>query len=106
MDVIKNVVGRVALGANKYVGVEAIRGDMRWSTFKEIVMKRIMNYKIRLERMPHERRAKKVYEWDAGKSRWGMQCKRVARECELKTKNVIGFNMRDKGCCSYKITGW
>ena len=31
LDVIQNVVGRVALGANRYVGVEAIRGDMGWS---------------------------------------------------------------------------
>ena len=61
LDVIQNVVGRVALGANRYVGVEAIRGDMGWSTFRERVMKGKMNYKIRLERMPEERIAKKVY---------------------------------------------
>ena len=56
---IQNVVGRVALGANRYVGVEAIRGDMGWSTFRERVMKGKMNYKIRLERMPEERIAKR-----------------------------------------------
>ena len=36
MDVIQNVVGRVALGSNRYVGIEAIRGEMGWSTFREI----------------------------------------------------------------------
>ena len=34
-------------------------------------MKGKMNYKIRLERMPNERIAKKVYEWNVSKSRWG-----------------------------------
>ena len=70
MDVIQNVVGRVALGANRYVGTEAIRGDMGWSMFRERVMKGKLNYKIRLERMPDERIAKNIYEWNASKSRW------------------------------------
>ena len=33
-------------------------------------MKGKMNYKIRLEKMPNERIAKRVYEWNASKSRW------------------------------------
>ena len=93
----QNVVGRVALGANRYVGVEAIRGDMGWSTFRERVMKGKMNYKIRLERMPEERIAKKIYEFNGSKSKWSMQCKKVVRECGLKAINVIGLDMRDKG---------
>ena len=30
LEVIQNKDGRVALGANRYVSVEAIRGDMGW----------------------------------------------------------------------------
>ena len=47
--------------------------------------------------MPNERIAKKVYEWNVSKSRCGMQCKRVVRECGLKAINVLGLDMRDKG---------
>ena len=31
LEVIQNKVGRMALGADRYVGVEAIRGDMEWN---------------------------------------------------------------------------
>ena len=34
-EVIQNNVCRMALRANGYVGVEAIRGDMGWSLFDE-----------------------------------------------------------------------
>ena len=33
LEVIQNRVGRLALGSNRMVGVEAIRGDMGWSSF-------------------------------------------------------------------------
>ena len=91
MDVMQNVVGRVALGANKYVGVEAIRGDMGWSTFRERVMKGKMNYKIRLERMPNERIAKKVYEWNVSKSRWGRVVALVSDRFWLRKKLIVLF---------------
>jgi hypothetical protein len=81
LEVCQNRVGRVALGANRYVGVEAIRGDMGWSTFRERVMKSGMNYKIRLERMDRERWPRKVYEWNSGKSKWERGCKKMVNEC-------------------------
>ena len=37
---IQNKVGRVALGENRHVCVEAVRGDMGWSTFIERGMNR------------------------------------------------------------------
>ena len=60
LEDIQNKVGRVALGANSYACVEAIRGDMGWSTFSERSMKGNIMYKVRLERMENERWAKKV----------------------------------------------
>ena len=35
LEVVQNKVGRIALGANGYVELETVRGDMGWSTFEE-----------------------------------------------------------------------
>jgi hypothetical protein len=83
LDVSQNKVGRVALGANKYAGVEAIRGDMGWSTFNERVTKSCLNYKIRLERMDRNRWPRKVFEWNSGKSKWDRGCKTKMNKCGL-----------------------
>ena len=67
LEVIQNKVGRIALGANWYAAVEAIRGDMLrvllgdmgWSTFGERCMKGCTMYKVRMERMSEERWVKR-----------------------------------------------
>ena len=61
-EVIQNKVGRIALGANEYAAVEAIHGDMGWSTFSERGMKGCMMHKVRMEQMSEERC---VSMWDA-----------------------------------------
>ena len=61
LDVVQNKVGRVGLGANRYTAVEAIRGDMGWSSFDERMMKGVLIYKKRLEDMDECRWAKIVY---------------------------------------------
>ena len=81
LEVIQNKVGRVALGANGFAAVEAIRGDMGWSTFSERCMKGCMMYKVRIERMPDERWVKKVCERVSGGGKWLRTCKRVVRKC-------------------------
>ena len=35
MEVVQNRVGRLALGTNRYVATETIRGDAGWSSFGE-----------------------------------------------------------------------
>ena len=62
LEVVQNMTGRIALGANRYVAVEAIRGDMGWSTFRERLAKAVLRYRLRLQRMDGSRWAKKVYE--------------------------------------------
>ena len=64
LEVSQNKVGRVALGANRYAAVEAIRGDMGWSTFKERIGKAVLRYTVRLLRMDANRWARKVHEWN------------------------------------------
>ena len=39
LEVIQNKVGRMTLGANRYVGVEVIIEDMGWSLFEELMTK-------------------------------------------------------------------
>lgn len=45
VGLVQNRIGRTALGANRYVGVEAIRGDAGWRTFKERRAKGVIRYK-------------------------------------------------------------
>ena len=70
LEVIQNKVGRVAWGANRYAGVEAVRGDMGWSTFSEISMKGNIMYKLRLERMENESWVKRVNKDAKRYSKW------------------------------------
>ena len=82
-------MGKVALGANGYVDVEAVRGDMGWSTFSERSMKGNIMYKLRLERMSGARWVRKVYN-DIGKeSKWLKSCKRIVRKCGLACREDI-----------------
>ena len=81
MEVIQNKVGRLGLGANRMVGIEAIRGDMGWSSFEERIFKGELKYKIRLEKMRDVRWAKKVYLESGTKSKWNKNCIRIANKC-------------------------
>ena len=68
LKVIQNKMGRMALGVNRYVGVEAIRGDMGWSPFDERMTKSVITYYVRIEKMSNNRWPKKVYMWNSMKS--------------------------------------
>ena len=45
---------------NRYAAVEALRGDIGWSSFSERCIKGCMCFKIRIERMSEDRWVKKV----------------------------------------------
>lgn len=78
LDVIQNKAGRIALGGNKYTAVEAIRGDMGWSTFRERIAKAGLRYRARVIRMDVDRWASKVLDWNiCGK--WMMGLTKVKR---------------------------
>ena len=61
-DVVQSKLGRVALRTNGYAAMEAIRGDMAWSTFNKRCMKGSISFKVRIERMHDNRWVKKVCE--------------------------------------------
>lgn len=48
MDLLQRKVGRMALGARKFVAVEALKGEMGWSLFQDRVNKAILNFKGRV----------------------------------------------------------
>ena len=90
LDVIQNRVGRVALGANRYVGVEAIRGDMGWSTFDERWMKAMIQYRVRLSKMQYDRWARKVYYLFDRESKWDRGCRKRMRKVGMRE----GYSIR------------
>ena len=76
LEVVRNKIGRVALGANRYVAVEAIRGDMGWSSFSERCIKGSIMYKRRID---ENRWVRKICEKLRSKSRWSCSCKRAVK---------------------------
>ena len=86
LDVIQNKLGRVALGANGYAGVEAVRGDMGWSLFYERCMKGKLLYKIRIDKMEEDRWVKKIHLVIGSQSKWMKMCKRAGKKCTLLLK--------------------
>jgi hypothetical protein len=92
LERIQNRVGRLGLGANRFVAVEAIRGEMGWSTFGERMAKSRLNYRVRLEMMDEVRWAKKVFRWGKWKTAWGRDMRRVIRE--FGTEESIGIGIR------------
>ena len=89
IEVIQNKIGRLGLGANRLVGLEAIRGDMGWSSFEERLFKGKLKFKVRLENMDENRWARKIYIESGTKSKFNMDCVRVANKCGFSRKWVV-----------------
>ena len=88
IEVVQNKIGRLGLGANMLVGIEAIRGDMGWSSFEERLFKGKLKFKVRLENMDGNRWARKIYIETGTKSKFSMDCVRVANKCGFSRKWV------------------
>ena len=95
LEIIQNKIGRLALGGNKLEGVEAIRGEMGWSTFEERYIKATLKYKVRLEKMGEDRWAKKVYRDVGNKSKWLKGCVRSVRKIQMGRKFELREGVRD-----------
>ncbi|MPC20105.1 hypothetical protein E2C01_013037 [Portunus trituberculatus] len=75
----------MALNASNYAAIEALRGDIGWSTFRERHVKATLRYKARLERMDDARLMRKVFLWNDRSSRWGKKCVKMAVKSGLET---------------------
>ena len=74
LEMGQNRVARMALNAPRYVAVEALRGDMGWSSFRERYVKATLRYKARLEQMNDVRIVRKVFVWNVRSSKCGKRC--------------------------------
>ena len=92
IECIQNDIGRVALGASRFVGTESIRGETRWSTFEERIMKSVIIYKKRIENMKEERIVKKIYYMYSNKTKWQKTCSRYIKLCEYRKMFVISLD--------------
>ena len=84
LESIQNRIGRLGLGAKKWTAVEAIRGEMGWSSVEERVSKTKLKYKIRVEGMEDEAWVRRIYKWTGGKSKWGRECRSRLRKIGIK----------------------
>ena len=55
LEIVQNKAARKGLRANRHVAIEALRGEMGWSTFEERIDKAKINYRIRLEHMDEKK---------------------------------------------------
>ena len=92
IECIQNDIGRVALGASRFVGTESIRGETGWSTFEERIMKSVIIYKKRIENMKEERIVKKIYNMNSNKTKWQKTCSRYIKLCEFRKMFVISLD--------------
>ena len=60
IEVVQNKTDRIVLGAK----LEALTGDMGWSTFRERIAKAGPRYRARLQRMDENKLARNIYEWN------------------------------------------
>ena len=47
LEVCQNKIGRITLGENRHVAVEALKGEAGWSSFEERVAKEVLRYRMR-----------------------------------------------------------
>ncbi|KAF2359932.1 hypothetical protein FHG87_009304 [Trinorchestia longiramus] len=90
LEVLQNRVGCLALDAPKWTAVEAVRGDLGWSLFSESVIKAVLNYKVKIERMEIKNWVKQIFEWNLSESLWKNICWGHARKLKIQKTDRIG----------------
>ena len=83
LEKVQNIIGRWGLGAPRSTAVEAIRGDMGWSTFKERIIKGKLGFRKKIEGMSEERWAKRIMEENWIRSTWRKETDRWKRRENL-----------------------
>ena len=107
LEKVQNIVGRWGLGAPRSTAVEAIRGDMGWSTFKERVVKGKLGFLKKIESMNEERWAKKVMEEGRTGSSWKRETTRWKRRENLEEDwNNKGFKEIKKQVEGNGLSRW
>jgi hypothetical protein len=82
MERIQNTVARIALGANSYTAVEALRGEMSWSKYRDRIAKLKANYKGKLIWMGDDAWAGYIHRFRT-RSSWCGELRRIDRRYHL-----------------------
>ena len=61
LEKTQNIMGRWGLGAPRCTAVEALRGDMGWSTFRERIIKGKLAFLKKIEKLSEKDRQKRSY---------------------------------------------
>ena len=106
LEKAQNTVGRWGLGAPRSTAVEAVRGDMGWSTFRERIIKGKLGFLKKVEAFEGDRWAKKVLQENRTESTWQKELERWKRRENMsdrwrdtsfkETKRRIEKNGQDK----------
>ena len=93
----QNIIGRWSLGVPNSTAVEAIRGEMGWSTFRERVVKGKLNLLKKIEGLGEDRWVKKVLSAE-GNSSWKKEMQRWKRRenVEEEWQRLDGRTVRKK----------
>ena len=83
MERIQNRVARMALGSNSFVAIEALRGEMGWSTYEERVSKMKLKYKVKLHGLGENNWAGYVFRECQGTT-WHKEIKSLERKYDLR----------------------
>ena len=79
----QNIIGRWGLGAPRCTAVEAIRGEMGWSTFRERLVKGKLSFLKKIEGLDEDRWVKQVLRESDVRSSWKRETTRWKRRVEL-----------------------
>ena len=90
LEVVQNKAARKALGANKHVAIEALRGEMGWSTFEERINMTKIKYRVRLELMESKKWAKKVFNWRRRDSKFIKETNNSMKQIKMKIMETQG----------------
>ncbi len=94
IDAIQNKATRIFLGVHKFVSIDAINGDMRWTTSGERRKINMVRFWNRLMSLNNTRLPKVILNWDS-KCRgntWSLNIQSIFNEIDQ--ENVVASNLQ------------
>ena len=83
LEKAQSIIGRWSLGVPKSTAIEAIRGDMGWSTFRERIVKGKLRLSKRIEGLSGDRWVKRILNNWGDNSSWKKELERWKRREDL-----------------------
>ena len=83
LERIQNIVGRWGLGVPRSTAIEAIRGEMGWSTFKERILKGKFSFLKKIEGLEENRWVKQILQENSVRTAWKREIDRWKRRENL-----------------------